>query len=346
MQYKYLIVGQGLAGTVLSFALLQRNIPHKVLDNDHKTAATLAAAGIINPITGRRYVKSWMIDELLPQAISTYTALGSVLGKELIKKSTIIRTFDNQSQANHWNESTSRPGYGPYVAEGENSYLGITQKPYGYGIIQQAYQVDVAEMIQVYREYLISKELLVIADFKADQLDYGAERNEISGSTFEHVIFCEGYKVIDNPFFNALPFQPARGECLVVETEEVLPEAMLRDTIFIAPRDKHSFWTGGGYKWDDFEKGPTAAFLEEWKQKLSSVWTANFKITDHRCGVRPSVKGRRPLIGRHQNYPRLLLFNGLGTKGTSLAPYWAEHFIDYLEKGNELSSEVDLKRFC
>ena len=60
-EYKYLIVGQGLAGTVLSYQLLKNGIPHKVLDDGHLSAATLAAAGLINPITGRRYVKSWTV---------------------------------------------------------------------------------------------------------------------------------------------------------------------------------------------------------------------------------------------------------------------------------------------
>ena len=69
-----LIVGQGIAGTVLSYKLSQRNISHKVLDNNHQSAATHAAAGLINPITGRNYVKSWMIDDLLPEACLLYTS--------------------------------------------------------------------------------------------------------------------------------------------------------------------------------------------------------------------------------------------------------------------------------
>jgi len=346
MHYKYLIIGQGLAGTILSYKLTQRGIPHKVLDNHHKSAATLGAAGIINPVTGRRYVKSWMIDELLPAALSTYAELGKLLDIDLLKESPIVRTFDDQSQANHWNESTSRPGYAPYVAEAENPYAAYTQKPFAYGIIKQACQVDVALMITAYREYLLNKELLIIGGLDHQDLSYDAENYNVAGDKFDHIIFCEGYKVIDNPLFEELPFQPARGESLIVETEVELPGAMLRDKIFVAPTGKHSFWTGGGYQWEDFEAGPSAAFMEQWVDKLEQVWTADYTITDHRCGVRPSVKGRRPLIGRHSEYPKLLLFNGLGTKGTSLAPYWAEHFIDHLEQGSALSSEVDLKRFC
>ena len=343
-EYKYLIVGQGLAGTILSYKLQLKGIKHMVLDDGHRSAATLAAAGLINPITGRRYVKSWMIDELLPVALKTYRGLEKLLDIKLVQESSIVRTFDNQTQENHWNESTSRPGYDNYASKGDNPYEDSTHPPYGYGLINKACQVQVGKMILAYQEYLKGKGWLLTERFRYDELPYEAMPT-LSGRTFENIIFCEGYKVLENPLFNNLPFQPAKGESLIIETDRTLPEAMLRDTVFIAPLSSHTFWSGGGYVWDNLDELPTKAFLDQWMDKLKAIWKGQLTLMTHRAGVRPSVKGRRPLIGRHPLYSNMILFNGMGTKGTSLAPYWAEHLINHLEGGKILSEEINLTRF-
>ena len=88
---RFLIVGQGLAGSIVSQKLFARNIAHTVVDDNHKSAATKAAAGIINPITGRRYVKSWMIDKLLPVAKSTYKDFEKLLSYNFLSEQNILR---------------------------------------------------------------------------------------------------------------------------------------------------------------------------------------------------------------------------------------------------------------
>ena len=76
----YIIVGQGLGGTLLSFLLTERDKSHLVYDNNHHHAASLIAAGVVNPITGRKYVKSWRIEDFLPFARDTYQRMSELLG--------------------------------------------------------------------------------------------------------------------------------------------------------------------------------------------------------------------------------------------------------------------------
>jgi glycine/D-amino acid oxidase-like deaminating enzyme len=64
MQTEFLIVGQGISGTWLSYYLQKANRSFIVIDNEQPNSASRVAAGIINPVTGRRIVKTWMIDEL------------------------------------------------------------------------------------------------------------------------------------------------------------------------------------------------------------------------------------------------------------------------------------------
>ena len=60
----YLIVGQGIAGTLTAFQLLERNKKICIIDDGNKTSSSSVAAGMINPVTGRKYVKSWMIEKI------------------------------------------------------------------------------------------------------------------------------------------------------------------------------------------------------------------------------------------------------------------------------------------
>ena len=53
-QFDYLIIGQGLAGSMLAFQLIARGQRVLVIDNDYQGNASQVAAGIINPITGHR----------------------------------------------------------------------------------------------------------------------------------------------------------------------------------------------------------------------------------------------------------------------------------------------------
>lgn len=342
-----LIIGQGLAGTIISHELLKRNIPHKVLDNNHKTAATKAAAGIINPITGRRYVKSWMIDELLPAAKQTYVELEQLLDLKLVTQANILRALEDLPQENRWNEATSRPGYQAYVEENVQlgNYTNLVKVRPSYGEIKGSMQVAVPLLISAYRKLLLAKDLLIVKEF--DYNSYNPSQNlfELAGQTFAKLIFCDGYRAIQNPLFSDLPFQPAKGESFVIEMEEPLPAKLLRDKIYIAPLTSTTFWTGGGYEWEDLSSEPTEAFKAKWSEKLDELLTVDYKIQLHQAGIRPSVKGRRPLLGRHNRHPHIYLFNGLGTKGTSLAPYWSREFMQLLLNDKPISPEVDLNRF-
>ena len=67
-------------------------------------------------------------------------------------------------------------------------------------------------------------------------------------------------------------------------------------------------------------------------------------MVGHSAGVRPCTATTRPHLGRHPQDGRLLCFNGFGSKGYALSPYFARHFADFLEGKTELDKEADLSR--
>src|ERR1700685_1337051 len=88
-----LIVGQGLSGTWLSWWLKNQGVTFKIIDQVSPDSASRRAAGLINPVTGRRMVTTWMIDELMPFASKTYREIGNFLNESFIDETSVIDFF-------------------------------------------------------------------------------------------------------------------------------------------------------------------------------------------------------------------------------------------------------------
>ena len=71
--HDFLIIGQGIAGTLLAEELLENQQSVFIIDKYHPNSSSNIATGIVNPITGRKLVKSFMIDELLPICDEVYS---------------------------------------------------------------------------------------------------------------------------------------------------------------------------------------------------------------------------------------------------------------------------------
>lgn len=343
----YLIVGQGLAGTLLAHFLLNAGVNIKVVDNSHSGAASTVAAGIINPITGRRFVKSWKVDELIPFARETYQELENILGQQLFKERAIIRTLFNNREENDWIARTGESAYQPYMAEAPDlgDYASKTEPAFGYGEVLGGAQVDVAGLVEGFREYLIELESYEAATFDYDQLVVAPDEIRYQGERFGAVVFCEGHRANDNPFFNYLPFGGTKGEVLIVRIPNGQFEKLLKHRVFIVPIGSDQYWIGATYDWKYDKEGPSSegrAFLQE---RLEDLLKVPFEIIEHKAAVRPTVKDRRPFLGRHPKLDKMAIFNGLGTKGASLGPFWARHMADFLTKNVKLDPTVAISRF-
>jgi glycine oxidase len=92
------IVGQGLAGTLLAWELERNGAEFEIYDRGAAGRASAVAAGMINPITGQRLVKSWRVEELLPLARECYRALEVELGVTLWQEMRVRRLWRSDSE--------------------------------------------------------------------------------------------------------------------------------------------------------------------------------------------------------------------------------------------------------
>ena len=345
----YLIVGQGIAGTMIAFFAKKAGKKILVIDHAKPDSASKIAAGLINPITGRKFVKSWKIDELLPFAIQTYQEFSELLGEPFFRHKNILRAFaDNKVEAN-WFVRSSVPGFFKYIQdEGHlGEYADLMNLAFGYGEVKGGGQVEMKRVIDLYKDYLIS-----LNDYRSEVFDY--EKMEIGTTKViydnieaKRVIFCEGIGVQQNRFFNYLPVQGNKGEILIIRIPNSKTEKIIKQSVFIIPMGNELFWVGSTYfnEYDNAE--PSEEGMTNLMKRLKRALKVPFEIVEHKAAIRPTVpdKDRRPFIGVHTEFERLAIFNGVGTKGASIAPYWASRFIDHLEKNEEIDDVVNIKRY-
>ena len=163
----------------------------------------------------------------------------------------------------------------------------------------------------------------------------------------DKIIFCEGYKTIDNPYFSWLPFKLTKGEILTVKIPDfkIDDEFVLNKGVFILPLGNNIYKVGATYEWNDLTEKTTEKGKLELEDKLKKVIKLPFEIIDQQAGIRPTVLDRRPLIGIHSENNKLAVFNGMGTKGVMLVPHFANQFADFLINNIPLNKEVDIDRF-
>ena len=348
MKVDFLIIGQGLAGSLLAHFLETQGASIYVIDPDGAGSASRRAAGLINPVTGRYFVKSWRVDELIPFARETYRALEQQLGGSFFHDRCILRALGSAKEENDWLARAGDPGYQAYMGDHARSenFQTLLYPTLAYGQTLQSAQLNVAIFLDFFQKQLTRKNRLSKNNFHYVNLkinDTGVVYQEIEA---KGLIFCEGFGAIHNPFFNYLPFRGDKGEALIVKIPGVNFEQIVKqNNTFIAPLGNDLYWVGATYAWHFENDIPTEKARLELLERLDTVLKMPYEVIDHWAAIRPTVKDRRPFLGQHPQFPQLWIFNGLGTKGASLAPFWAHHLSEVIVHGATLDPEVDITRF-
>jgi glycine/D-amino acid oxidase-like deaminating enzyme len=341
---EYLIIGQGLCGTFLAWELEKAGRSFIIVDDARPFAASRVASGIINPVTGRRIVKTWMIDELLPFALDSYRQVESSFGIHCIAQKNVVDFFPTfQMKDAFMKRIEERPDYLSFPAS-ETEWHNILNFDFGYGEIDPCYLVDVGAVLSEFRKKWKTSGQLIEQHIPAEELNEVA-LGEIAGFRFQKAIFCDGIGAADHPLFRNLPFAPNKGEALIVEIADFPVHHIIKKGFMIVPWKDGLFWVGSSHEWNFTSKEPTALFYERTEAFLRHFLKVPFRIVDHFAAVRPATLERRPFVGMHPVETNIGILNGMGTKGCSLAPYFAKQFAGHLVNKSDLLPEVDIARF-
>jgi glycine oxidase len=347
---KFLIVGQGLAGSLLGWRLLQQGYSVLIVDPCLEQTASRTAAGLINPITGKRLVKTQFMEKYLPAAMNLYAELGAFFAKEFWHEMKQVRLFQSQDDVKQWKKRQADADYQPYLGDQfsadskeylqEESIGGFEQKHCGY--------LDTDLLLDSLRDYFQAKGCFSNNYLNVDDLTIGELGIQWNEHTAERIIFCDGFQLKNNHWFSWLPLQPAQGEIFTLMTNNQLPEEIVQFGKCLLPQKNGQFRLGSTWQWKPIDEQPTdqsvTELFEALEKQLPQFSVA--QVVEKRVGVRPGTRDKMPFIGNHPNSPNVSVFNGFGSKGTLMIPWYSERFCDFLIKGERLPGFVDINRYA
>ncbi len=343
-----IVVGQGLAGSLLAWNLMRRGERVLVIDKQREDSASMVAAGIINPVTGPRLVQSWRLEELLSAARSTYRSLEKELKDRFYTEIELVRLFRSEEERRVWMSKKSQSGTNRYLGSMRSAGWkpALVDDPYGSFCPGGSGHLAVPKLLNGMRKFLLAEGSILDSHFTYSDLKPSSDGVQWGDWEAERIVFCEGHQASENPFFRNLPFKSSKGEILEVEAEEgSLPRAIINRGKWILPLGGDRYRAGSTFSWNRLDTKPTVKGKSEILNALGEFIKAPLDPRDHRAGIRPTMKDLRPVMGAHSTYPQISIFNGLASKGVLNAPHFADHFASYLMKTEKLDPDVDLRRF-
>ncbi|MEY2792085.1 MAG: hypothetical protein RJA76_77 [Bacteroidota bacterium] len=332
---KVLIVGQGIAGSILAWNLYKSGFQVQIFDNPQKYfKSSIAAGGLFNPVTGRKLEQTWLADHLFPFLFAFYPRLEEQLNARFFYPMPLFRPFANEEMKT-WLLERKNQIHHAYLEWKEDGVF-----------VNQTGWVDVKQMLEAFEHFFTEKKMLQQKSLDFDKLLFNEEGDAIyEGETYRYIIFCEGFHAQkNNPYFKDLCFLPAKGELFHIETSQANDELIINKNGFLLPLGNQHFKVGATYSWDDLSQNPRPIAIEELHKKVIQFHINNYKVKELLVGIRPATQDRRPFIGFIPG-KKVGIFNGFGSKGVSLIPYFANQFTNHLLFGEELNSEVSIHRF-
>ena len=345
MKVDYIIVGLGLAGLAFVEELIQADKSFIVFE-DNSQNSSLVAGGVYNPVVLKRFTPAWNAKEQLEVAIPFYHKLEQKFNIKFDKKFVIKRAFKSVEEQNDWFTASDKPFLNQFlnVKIETKKYNGVIGD-FGFGIVNETGRIDTLKLINTYRKFLVDDEKIRFEKFEHQKLNVSSEKKTYKELEFNTIVFCEGFGIEQNPYFNDLPLEEVKGELITIHAPELDINFLLKSSLFLIPLGKNQYKVGATFNHDDKTSNPTEAGKRELIEKLEKVIDVPYKIVNQSAGIRPATHDRRPFVGVHKKHKNLAILNGLGTRGVLVAPTVAKQLFHHLENNQKLDSEIDIKRF-
>lgn len=340
VEYDVLILGRGIAGAVLAETCQLRGLSFHVIDHKRRGNATMAAGGAVNPVILRRDILCWRGAEFMSAARSFYRAWDRRNGTSSWEDLPLVKLFASAAAADHWHQTAADPGRAPYFSTERPAVVDAAplMHPFGYGLVPGAARLDMAAFLETQRHALLAMNRLTehdVAEAEVRIEPHGVRIGSLGGSL---LVRCTG------PFHGIGGLSLVKGESLLVHIPGMRLHALVHGGIGMLPAGGELWGVGSTFKWNDIWEGPTETARRWMLDRVADMTSAQVEVVDHRAGVRPAARDRKPLLGRTGQHQAV--FNGLGARGAMQAPWCAAHLLDHLFNGAPLDPEVDCARYA
>lgn len=346
--HDFLIVGKGIAGSILAYRLIEAGKSVVIVDEDSPYAAWKVAGGVWNAITFRKILKGWKADEMVNEANLFFDDLQKQLDVSFFEKKEVAKIFSDVHFQNTWYTKSSDPQFKNFLSDDSPEELKKLplNMPFGAGTVKNGGFVRLPIFIKATGDYLKENGQLIGEQFDFEALEIGKNEIKYKDVKAKNIIFCEGYDVVDNPYFNWLPLSPTKGETLTLKNPGWQFDCIINNGKHLIDHKDGSMGVGATFEWKDLDNEITTKGREALLEHLNKNFEFNdWEVLDQKAGIRPTVSDRRPLVGVHPDLNNVFIFNGLGTKGVLIAPWLSKVMIDFLLDGEALPEEGNIDRF-
>lgn len=345
MEADYLISGAGIAGMSLALELDARGRSLLLVDPHVPNTSSKVAAGLINPIVPRLVSKTWNADHFFAGIEAYYRNLEAKLNTRFYTPHPMFQIHASEQEQQLWRSRAT--AVTPYVTISDNPLPPKIKAPFGSCEVHGAGRLNVAKFCSAAWDYLIQKHIFIVAETdysKLIQTPSGAWDYE--GYLCKKVVFCEGWKGAENPWFSHLPFAPSGGDILELDIPELAEtNSIFKQKQWLVPNGESAFLAGSTFVRDGFEVHPVQENQELIISGIQKFIEAKIQVKSHQFAIRPTTKHRRPFLGQHPVAKGLYVFNGLGTKGSSLATWLAPAMACFMEDSTPLPAETDISSY-
>ncbi len=342
----YIIVGFGLAG--LSFSeQLYLNDKSFVVISERTNSSSVVAGGMYNPVILKRFTSPWNAVSQLDYAVPFYKNIEERLGISVLFPFPVLRVFNSIEEQNNWLIASDKTKLSSFLSldfvANNNTHINANNS---LGEVKNAGRLVVSDLLDVYSKDLQKSNSFINASFNFSNLHWNGVNYVYQGLEAKNILFCEGFGLKQNPFFNYLPLNGTKGEVLIIKAPNLNLTSIIKSGIFIIPLEvADTYLIGATYEWDDKSWNVTTNAKNELIAKLDLVINCSYEIIDQLAGIRPTVKDRRPLVGKHPVQPNMYVLNGLGTRGVMVGPSVSKQLFDAIETDTKLDDEIDISRF-
>ncbi len=340
-----LIVGQGLAGSLLAWRLIETGRRVVVIDDADRESASRVAAGLLNPLAGRRLRPPAQLGPALDASLTLWRHLEIVFGQAFFHPTPMLRIFRDHAQRRLFKARRREPAYRAFLAGGADASDTILMPDGGF-IQTQTGWLDTNALLDALRCWLLERHALI--ETRCDSGEFQPEANHVRWRDrhADRVIFCEGWHLRHNHWFDWLPLQAAKGDILDLETRETLPEYIINNGCWAIPSGGGRLRFGASNQWHFDDSLPDTDGRLWLEQRLARLFRhpERFHTLRQRAGIRPGTADRQPFIGHHPKFPQLLIFNGFGARGTLFIPLHADALTRHLCRDEPLPESANIRR--